>query len=105
MTRTSHRSYRRPPPEGEPEATTDRVCLRPSDGGKTCSSGASCLSGFCLCTGNLARPDPENDPALDKLDGTRATGVCKDEADTLFPGAWWCLVEDETIHLQGVIID
>jgi hypothetical protein len=105
VTRVFQRNYRSPWREGEPDERTDRVCLRPSDGRKTCSSAGDCFSGRCRCTGDLARPEPENSPALQKLDGTRATGVCMDEAESLLPGTWWCLVQDGTIHLQGIIID
>ncbi len=105
VTRTLQRSHRLPRHDGEPDVFTDRVCLRPSDGGKTCSNAGDCFSGRCRCTGDLARPEPENSPTLLKLDGTRATGVCMDEAESLPGGTWWCLVQGGTIHLQGIIID
>ncbi len=77
---------------GEESETTTRVCLAPSDAGKTCSNGSDCLSNFCMCTGPLARPGPENDPALVKLDGSPATGRCHDQAGVAsaqVPGGVW----------------
>jgi hypothetical protein len=40
---------------------------------------------------------------LQKLDGTKGTGICDD--GHLSPGSWFCLVEGGRIQLSGIIID
>jgi len=81
-----------------------RICRIPNPAdGKTCSGDNDCNGARCMCQGALARPDPDNDPALRKLDGTAGTGVCSEQA--LPDGSWFCMVEDGKIHLNGIIID
>ncbi|HEY4181024.1 MAG TPA: hypothetical protein VGM90_29475 [Kofleriaceae bacterium] len=83
--------------------TRYRVCRYPSKtNGKVCTSSSQC-EGHCRCTGALARPEPDNDPALTKFNRTKGKGVCSDAH--LTPGTWYCLVEQGTILLQGIIID
>jgi hypothetical protein len=83
--------------------TPYRVCRVPAKtNGKSCTSSSQC-DGRCMCTGALARPTPQNDPALTKLDGTKGTGVCSD--GHLPPGDWFCTVEGGKIQLAGIIID
>lgn len=70
-----------------------------------CRGDADCngFGAWCLCTGELARPNPDDDPALRARDGSAATGVCSQGA--LSRGVWYCLVEDGSAHLSGVIVD
>lgn len=94
---------RRPPRPGE-LARPYRVCRIPApENGRTCASSGECGLGRCRCEGELARPDPANDPALRALDGTAAAGRCSDTA--LPSGCWWCLVEDGRVVLHGVVFD
>ncbi len=81
-----------------------RICRIPSPkNGADCRADGDCAGGRCFCTGALARPDPENDPALRALDGTAATGRCSDQP--LPDGSWFCLVEGGMVHLAGIIVD
>lgn len=100
---TEARLRRRPPRPGE-VVRPYRVCRVPSaENGRACSSSVGCGLGRCRCEGELARPDPANDPELQRRDGTRGTGVCSDAP--LESGTWWCLVEDGKVVLHGIIID
>ena len=84
--------------------TPFRVCRVPSSAnGKSCRGESDCDRGRCFCSGPLGRPDPENDPALVKLDRTPATGICSD--GPIPSGSWFCLVEGGLVHLDGIIVD
>ncbi|APR81151.1 Hypothetical protein A7982_06498 [Minicystis rosea] len=81
-----------------------RVCRIPSpENGKACRDKRDCGQGWCMCTGDLARPNPMLDPSLQKRDGEPATGVCSDAP--LPSGMWWCLVGEGKAQLHGIIID
>ena len=48
-----------------------RICRIPSaKNDATCGGDGDCAGGRCYCTGALARPNPQDDPALRALDGT-----------------------------------
>lgn len=84
--------------------TPFRICRIPSPkNDATCRGDGECAGGRCFCTGALARPNPADDPALRALDRTPATGQCSDRA--LPDGSWFCLVEDGTVRLDGIIVD
>jgi hypothetical protein len=102
VTEETYAHLRRANPDAP--VTPFRVCRIPSaKNGAACQGDGDCAGGRCFCTGALARPDPENDPALRQLDHTPATGRCSDEA--LPDGSWFCLVEGGTVRLNGIIVD
>ena len=103
VTEQTYAYLRRARAPDEP-VTPFRICRIPSPkNGATCRDDVDCAGGRCMCTGALARPDPENDPALRALDHTPATGSCSDEP--LPDGSWFCLVVNGTVHLNGIIVD
>jgi hypothetical protein len=88
--------------EGGGDAQT--ICRYPSPkNGAKCRGDGDCAGGFCLCTGALDRPNPQDDPKLKALDGTPATGACSD--GRLPKGKWFCVVKDGKVELHGIIID
>ena len=103
VTEQTYAHLRRARRPDEP-VTPFRICRIPSPkNGAACRGDADCAGGRCFCAGALARPDPGDDPALRALDGTAASGRCSDQP--LPDGSWFCLVEDGTVHLDGIIID
>jgi hypothetical protein len=103
VTEQTYAHLRRSRAPDEP-VTPFRICRIPSGkSGSACRGDADCAGGRCMCTGALARPDPERDPALSKFDGKAGVGRCSDEP--LPDGTWFCLVEDGIVHLHGIIID
>jgi hypothetical protein len=84
--------------------TPYRFCRIPSPKNEQpCGDDDDCAGGHCYCTGDLARPNPSDDPKLRSLDGTPGTGACYDGPRP--HGSWYCMVEHGTIRLAGIIID
>lgn len=99
----SYDHLRRRRTSGPPPAPFARCRLPSPRAGQACAGPADCPGAHCLCTGDLAKPGAASDPSLQPLDGTAATGVCRDGP---FPaGRWLCAVEDGKVQLHGLIVD